>query len=202
MPRSELPALVTVDLALPTNCPAPTNQPLVVNTTCGAGNDMFGGVGCGYRFPGGECPRQCPAKACSADADCAADATHDGCRGPPMRCTGGRCTNGAAGGDMCVANGSAAAVLPRLRGGVVVQLNLETSVVGFAAVEVQRHGTAVPGYSLSESDPVQGNVLDAVASWGGARRASLSPLLGGGAVSLKIALTDAKLFAVRVVCGQ
>ena len=85
VPRSELPALVTVDLALPTDCPAPTNQPLVVNTTCGAGNDMFGGVGCGYRFPGGECPRQCPAKACSADADCAADATHDGCRGPPMR---------------------------------------------------------------------------------------------------------------------
>ena len=119
-----------------------------------------------------------------------------------MRCTGGRCTNGAAGGDMCVANGSAAVVLPRLRGGVVVQLNLETSVVGFAAVEVQRHGRAVPGYSLNESDPIQGNVLDAVASWGGARRGSLSPLLGGGAVSLKVALTDAKLFAVRVVCGQ
>ena len=42
MPRSQLPALVTVDLALPTDCPAPTNQPLVVNTTCGASNVSFG----------------------------------------------------------------------------------------------------------------------------------------------------------------
>ena len=119
-----------------------------------------------------------------------------------MQCMAGRCTNGAAGGDMCVANGSAAVVLPRLRGGVVVQLNLETSVVGFAAVEVQRNGRPVLGYSLNESDPIQGNLIDAVASWGGARRASLSPLLGGGTMSLKVALTDAKLFAVRVVCGQ
>jgi hypothetical protein len=42
-----------------------------------------------------------------------------------------------AGGQMCAANASSAQLLPRLRGGVVALLNIETSVVGFALVEVQ-----------------------------------------------------------------
>ena len=43
------------------------------------------------------------------------------------------------------------------------------------AIEVQRDGVPVRGYTLNESDPIQGNVINpgAVASWGDGQRASL-----------------------------
>ena len=107
VPRASLPALVTLDFELPADCPRARDEALLVNTTCGAAEDMVqytqGYFGCGYRFPGQQCPWQCPAKPCGADSDCAVtqpDPTQpSGCRGPPMKCMHGQCSNGAAGGQ-------------------------------------------------------------------------------------------------------
>ena len=96
-----------------------------------------------------------------------------------------------------------AQTLHRLRGGVQIRLNVETSVVGMALVEVQRAGRAVRGFSAAEADPIKGNVLGAVASWRGGTMASVSGLAAGGeAVALKVTLVDAELFAIRVRCSE
>jgi hypothetical protein len=45
-------------------------------------------------------------------------------------------------------------------GGASIGLNVETSVAGFALVEVQREdGSAVPGMALADAAPIRGSAL-------------------------------------------
>jgi hypothetical protein len=71
-------------------------------------------------------------------------------------------------------------------------------VTRYALVEVQQNGVAVAGMTLNESVPIRGSALYAEPTWSSG--ASLSSL-GGTDVTLRIALTDARLFAVRVGCS-
>ena len=75
-------------------------------------------------------------------------------------------------------------------------VNMETSVVGFVAIEV----LDTPGFTLAAADPLKGSATGAVASWGGGMRASLSSL-AGREVTLRVTLTDAKLFSLRLGCA-
>eukprot|EP01051_Picozoa_sp_SAG22_P002755 SAG22_NODE_126_length_18820_cov_10.207788_2_plen_212_part_00 len=114
-------------------------------------------------------------------------------------------------------------------GGVVLRVNLQTSVVGFAMFELQhggdgdgdeegpgpgadgeqveREGNPVPGYELDRSDHLKGNFIDHPASWwrGSSSHAkdghtnSLSALAGRW-VAVKVVLTDADLFSLTFDC--
>ena len=90
----------------------------------------------------------------------------------------------------------------KVDGGVQLYLNLETSVVGYVAVEIRDHdsGRPVAGYELEAADRLKGAAVSAVASWQGGRLASLSAL-AGKKVSLHVAMADAKLYSVRMGCA-
>jgi hypothetical protein len=95
-----------------------------------------------------------------------------------------------AGGSQPVANRTISA------GGVQLFVNMQTSVVGFVAVEV----VGEEGLSLAEADPLKGSAINAVASWGHGATASLSRL-AGKEVAFKVAMADAKLFSLRLGCA-
>ena len=95
---------------------------------------------------------------------------------------------------------TAALTVPSCAGAVQLRLNVETSVAGFAVVEVQQGGAAVRGMELAHSDPTKGSAVAAVATWGGGRLASLASL-AGKRVQLRVAMADAKLFALRPACA-
>jgi hypothetical protein len=93
-------------------------------------------------------------------------------------------------------------------GGVHLYVNLQTSVAGFVAIELQDDsgdgsggGQPLEGYGMSDSDKLKGGATSAAASWGGGNRSSLASL-AGRRVALRIALADAKLFSVRFGCAQ
>ena len=88
----------------------------------------------------------------------------------------------------------------RLSGGVQLLVNMQTSVVGFVALEVQQGGAPAAGFDLARADQLKGSAVSAVASWGGGATASLSAL-AGQRVALRIAIADAKLFSVRMECA-
>ena len=113
------------------------------------------------------------------------------------------CDTGAAGGMICHAlfgpngpsgNNSA------LEGGVQLLLNVETSVIGFVAVEVLQAGTPVAGMSVVDSDAVKGSSVRAIGSWGKGSLRTLSHL-AGQQVQLRVVMADAKLFAIRLACA-
>lgn len=86
--------------------------------------------------------------------------------------------------------------------GVVVRINMQTGVAGFVAAEVQdTNGTALRGYELGACDAVKGSNLGAIPTWSQGRLVTLPPNLTGN-VLLKLALTDAKLFSVRLSCSS
>ena len=90
----------------------------------------------------------------------------------------------------------------KLTGGVQLVVNMQTSVAGFVAIELQgENGLALPGYSLDEADKLKGNALDAVASWRNGSLASLS-LLAGTNVSVRAVLPSAKLFSIKLACAD
>eukprot|EP00037_Helgoeca_nana_P018921 m.182610 g.182610 ORF g.182610 m.182610 type:complete len:233 (+) comp24646_c0_seq2:1168-1866(+) len=139
------------------------------------------------------CPASAPPVTCKTDADCTAVMPSDPkltCRGVPVTCLSGVCGS-KLGGDLCVGK--------EYTGGVTLGLNVETSVAGFALVEVQQHGVNVSGMSLSDAVPIRGSALSAAPSWKSG--ASLTTL-AGTEITLKIALTDARLFAVRIGCSS
>lgn len=68
-------------------------------------------------------------------------------------------------------------------------------------VEVQQAGKTVVGMELSASDPTKGNTVAAVASWGRGALASLSKL-AGKQVKIRVAMTDASLYSVRLACAE
>ena len=57
------------------------------------------------------------------------------------------------------------------------------------------------GMGLEQADQIKGNSVAAVASWGGGTLASLSKL-AGQQVQVRVAMMDAKLFSVRLVCAK
>ena len=82
-------------------------------------------------------------------------------------------------------------------GGVELYVNMQTSVVGWVAVEVVGQGE----FTLENADKLKGGATDAVASWGQGTLASLSSL-AGKKVKLKVAMADAKLFSLRLGCSS
>ena len=83
----------------------------------------------------------------------------------------------------------------RVPTGSRLYLNVKTSNVGFAVVELRGiNGTPLPGLALGDSDPIRGNSLAAGASWGnGTRRALHVP---AQAAAVVVAMADAQLFSL------
>jgi hypothetical protein len=82
---------------------------------------------------------------------------------------------------------------------VQLLVNMQTSVAGFVALELSENGAVIPGYGLLSSDKLKGGAINASASWGGRKVASLSTL-AGRSVAVRAALADAKLYSLRVAC--
>ena len=117
-----------------------------------------------------------------------------------MECNQGWCTTGDQGGTLCLLNSSAHQNETTVVGGVQLLLNVETSVAGFVAAEIMQQGAPVAGMELDQADQIKGNSVAAVASWGGGTLASLSKL-AGQQVQVRVAMTDAKLFSLRLACA-
>merc|ERR1712224_499812 len=124
---------------------------------------------------------------CSSNQDCTKFASHPTCKGNVATCDTSRGVCRALGvsghgGDLCISK----TVTNKTTNGVQLLINAETSVAGYVLVEVQSarssNGSetwqAVSGFTLQDSDPMQGNSLSAVASWGAGSMASLSDFAG------------------------
>ena len=132
------------------------------------------------------------------------------CHGMPAMCRPSNdgdgksyCDTGLPGGMICHASSfgpDGPANHSVLEGGVQLLLNMETSVVGFVAVEVLQAGAPVEGMSAAESDVAKGSSVRAVGSWGGGSLRTLSHL-AGQQVQLHVVMADAKLFAIRLACA-
>lgn len=87
-------------------------------------------------------------------------------------------------------------VTPAIRfTGSQLELNLRTHPKGMARVEMlDAQGHPIPGFSLRECIPVQGDHLRAVVRW---RKGSNVAAHAGRTVRLKIALREARLYAFR-----
>lgn len=73
-------------------------------------------------------------------------------------------------------------------------LNLKTSNVGFAVVELRApSGTALPGFEMNASDPIRANSVRARASWNRGTRTFSVP---GGEVVVVVAFADAELYSL------
>ena len=81
-----------------------------------------------------------------------------------------------------------------------VLVNFETSVVGYVAVELQVGGKPVATFGLADADPLKGNAVGAVASWGGLKQRHIASL-AGKSVAFKVAMADARLFSIKVECA-
>eukprot|EP01050_Picozoa_sp_SAG11_P006122 SAG11_NODE_463_length_9226_cov_21.629232_5_plen_113_part_00 len=103
---------------------------------------------------------------------------------------------GNADAELCW-SGKSASNVTVTSGGVELYVNMQSSVVGWVAVEV----VGQPGFSLADADKLKGGAIDAVASWGGGETASLSAL-AGKQVQLNVALADAKLYSLRLGCAK
>jgi hypothetical protein len=83
---------------------------------------------------------------------------------------------------------------------VALRLNFVSSAVGLLFAELRSGAAAseaVAGYSVRSSDPMRGNALRHKATWGGGER-WVAPT--GAALRVRVAMTDAKLFAMAFVC--
>ena len=81
-------------------------------------------------------------------------------------------------------------------------LNVQTSVIGVVLVELHHNGVVAKGYSLAEADGVVGNFLDKVVSWDHGRRVALPRADGAlSGLSVKVAMADARVFSLSMVCA-
>ena len=109
-----------------------------------------------------------------------------------------------AGGGQCVAKlvDGILCQQPRdmLEGGIVLRVNVKTSVAGLALFEIRDHaGAPVPGRTLAEADPIRGNFVAKEVKWQGSN--SLSFLEGRRAVRVHGAMADAELFSLELACA-
>ena len=80
-------------------------------------------------------------------------------------------------------------------------MNFESSVAGSVTLELRdAAGAVLPGFDLASSDALKGSAVRATASWNGGANASLSSL-AGQRVAITAALSDAKLFSLRIRCA-
>ena len=86
-----------------------------------------------------------------------------------------------------------------LDGGLVLELNVETGVAGLVYVELQdESGAPLGGHSLAEARGTRGNYVQKVATWvGGSSLTSLA----GKKVTMRVVMTDAKLFSATFKCA-
>lgn len=159
MPHS-LPSFTTVSLSVPSaaNCHVPTNRtvPSHPPSTC-----------CSFEVPGRDCSNKpgYSTVTCQAASDCAKKVQQPlsgcTCGGKPVQCISGICTNRDehGGGDLC-ATGQNSSKTPRiaLDGGLVLELNVQTSVAGLVYVELQdgKTGAPLPGHALGDARGVRG----------------------------------------------
>ena len=187
-----LPDFLTTTVAVPSDCPAPIKKPIPIVKHRAL-------TGCSYES-GGVCAGDYKNVSCSTTADCHPLDKKETCHGHEISCKAGLCETGLPGGVLCKRDSKP---LPRfaLTGGVQLLLNVETSVAGFVAVEVQTAGTPVPGMELNASAVTKGSAVSAVASWGSGTLASLSSL-AGKQVQIRVAMTDASLYSIRLSCAS
>lgn len=87
--------------------------------------------------------------------------------------------------------------VPVLFDGSHLNLNLDTTAMGVARVEIlDQQGRAVPGFSEKECDPILGNYINREVTWNGKGDVSS---LSGKAVQLRFAMRATKLYAFQFV---
>ena len=81
----------------------------------------------------------------------------------------------------------------------MLELNVETGVAGLVYVELRDEGGApLAGHSLAEARGTRGNYVRKVVAWAGG--SSLTGL-AGRRVTMRVAMTDAKLFSASFKCA-
>ena len=90
--------------------------------------------------------------------------------------------------------------LTQLNAQLQLRLNVQTSVVGFVAVELLEPGaaTAVAGFAHRDADIIVGNFLERPVTWRGGN-ATINAL-GGRSVQLRVLFAAAKIFSFQFVC--
>ena len=193
----------------------------VCRQNASSGYDLYGG--CTYEKAlhgdgANGCVKPWVKLACSSDSDCNRSAWKDPdptCHGQSNAIClnrtqdplghGGTCgVPGMAGGGQCVAKlvDGILCQQPRdtLEGGIVLRVNVKTSVAGLALFEIRDHaGAPVPGRTLAEADPIRGNFVQKEVKWQGSN--SLSFLGGSRAVRVHGAMADAELFSLELACA-
>ena len=80
-------------------------------------------------------------------------------------------------------------------GGNRLELNLDGSAGGWLQIEIQDAGDQpLPGFGLSDADPIAGNAISKTVTWQG--KSDLSEL-AGKPVRLRFVLRDMKLYAFQ-----
>jgi hypothetical protein len=82
---------------------------------------------------------------------------------------------------------------------VELKLNVSTSAAGSVLVELLQDGEPVPGYTMSDCDPVFGDSIAKTISWGG--KSDLSSL-AGQPIQVRFKLADADVYAMQFVSGK
>ena len=206
-----LPSFTTVGLVVPSaaGCPKPTNRtappvppapPRQPYTTCA------------YELPGKTCNADgYGAVKCTIAEDCATATKQPlsglTCAGVVVGCVGGLCkttTKAGTHNELCMLKNSTAPTPPPPRqvvdGGLVLELNVQTSVAGLVFVELQDEtGLPLPGRELANARGVRGNFVRKTVSW--VRGSSLSAL-AGKKVLLRAAMTDAKVYSASFRCSD
>jgi hypothetical protein len=194
---NDLPSFTTVELTLPSAvaCPAPTNGTGHVKPT----PDTI----CSEQLPGNTCNVDGYAYVnCSVAQDCATKTKQPlaglTCGGVVVGCRDGHCKT-PKGRCLCELTGPPEPPPSTLDGGLVLELNVETGVAGLVYVELQdESGAPLGGHSLAEARGTRGNYVRKVATWvGGSSLTSLA----GKKVTMRVVMTDAKLFSATFKCA-
>ena len=202
-----LPSFTTVELTVPSaaSCPKPANHttpsPTGKPSTC-----------CSYEIPDHKCSSKpgYSTVSCKTASDCGKKVQEPlsgcTCDGKAVQCVHGICTNPDAhtpgGGDLCATGqGGPGGSGATLDGGLVLELNVQTSVAGLVYVEVQdgATGAPLPGHALADARGVRGNFFAKTVGWAGGN--SLTAV-AGRTVRLKFAMTDAKLYSATFRCAS
>ena len=192
------PSFTTRELTVPSGCPPPISKRVPLPEPPYRQPPGLGR--CAFEFDDGACPIEDGWRnvSCTSMAQCHAvdPGPNASCAGK-IQCIGGYCQSTHKLGVLCNATGPFEKTVTA--GGVELSLNVETSVSGFVAVEIQRKGTPVRGMELHASDMIKGSSVAAAATWGHGRRQSLSAL-AGEQVQVRVAMADAKLFSMELGC--
>ena len=161
---------------------------------------------------------------CSSDSDCNRSAwQHKGsnptCHGKSNEVCltraqdplgkGGTCgVPNMEGGGQCVANPVEGVLCQQPRymvdGGIVLRVNIKSSVAGLAMFEVRdASGAPVPGRTLADADPIRGNYMSKTVKWAGSSSLSfLGDVPNGRAIRVHGAMVDAELFSIELSCSE